>query len=390
MSVRKKIVDTNGEPVTWWLADYRDGSGKRHQVRFKRKAEAEAHEEKSKVQIRTGNYVALENLTVAEAANKWLSRVEANGMRHRGPVEFATLRQYKQHVNLHIVPRIGALKLTKLTKETIEDFRNGLLGTDKDGNPIKDAKALSRPLARKVLVSLKSILKANKCGHVADDVSIGIDKRSKPKLVVGKDIPTTEEIKRLIDAAAPRPKLNALVRVAAMCGLRASELRALRWFDVDLKANELHVRQKADRRNTIGSPKSSDSGRTVPLSPETALALKKWRLACPKGEHDLVFPTSTGKVEHHKNMLRSLVPVSKEAKVMKGKNPKYKLHALRHFFASWLINPTERGGRQLPAIVAKELLGHSSITITMDIYGHLFPKGTDSGELAASEKKLLA
>ena len=120
-----------------------------------------------------------------------------------------------------------------------------------------------------------------------------------------------------------------------------------------------------------------------------AFALKKWKLACPKGEADLVFPTSTGAIEHHKNMLRSLAPVMKAAGVVrKDGTPKYALHSLRHFFASWCINPKDRGGRELPAKVVQTLLGHSSITMTLDVYGHLFRDKTDKAELAASEKAL--
>ena len=127
--------------------------------------------------------------------------------------------------------------------------------------------------------------------------------------------------------------------------MRASELRGLRWSDVDLKAHELHVRQRADRYNVIGAPKTKESRRTIPLSPDVLLALKKWKLACPKGELDLVFPTSTGAIEHHANMLRSLRPVMRAAGVVdKDGKSKYALHAFRHFFASWCINP-ERARR---------------------------------------------
>jgi integrase len=116
--------------------------------------------------------------------------------------------------------------------------------------------------------------------------------------------------------------------------------------------------------------------------------LKEWKLACPKSDLDLVFPTSTGAVEHHKNMLRSLGPVMKAAHVLKSDKPKYALHAFRHFFASWCINPADRGGRELPAKVVQTLLGHSSIMMTLDVYGHLFRDGSDRAELAASEKAL--
>ena len=69
--------------------------------------------------------------------------------------------------------------------------------------------------------------------------------------------------------------------------------------------------------------------------------------------------------------------------------PKYALHAFRHFFASWCINPKEGGGRELPPKVMQDLLGHSTISMTLEIYGHLFPSKGDRDELAAAAKRLL-
>ena len=67
------------------------------------------------------------------------------------------------------------------------------------------------------------------------------------------------------------------------------------------------------------------------------------------------------------------------------------LHALRHFYASWCINPPDRGGQRLPPKVVQDRLGHSSIVMTMDTYGHLFPPSDDAGErLAEAERKLLS
>ena len=63
---------------------------------------------------------------------------------------------------------------------------------------------------------------------------------------------------------------------------------------------------------------------------------------------------------------------------------------MRHFYASWCINRRADGGLELPAKVVQERLGHSSITMTMDVYGHLFPRGDNSAELAAAERSLLA
>ena len=270
MSVRKKIVKgRDGDESTWWIADYTDGSGRRHQQRFKYKDQAKAHEEKAKVAIRAGTHVALDgNLTVADAAEEWIRRVEANGMRNDGPAERSTVRQYSEHVRLHILPRIGRLKLTKLTKRDIESFRDGLLA--------KDQSPMSRAMARKVMTSLKSLLKVAGVGHVAAAVALGAKKRDRRKLEIGRDIPLPGEIKRLIEAAKGRDdkgRLHALLLTAALTGLRASELRGLRWTDVDLKAGELRVTQRADRYNKIGAPKTAESRRTIPASRRTCCSL---------------------------------------------------------------------------------------------------------------------
>lgn len=374
MSVRKRIWTTSlGEQKEAWIVDYFDQDGDRHIETFQRKKDAEARHDKVRLDVRHGVHTAVsKSETVAEAAARWLSRVEAEG-RERG-----TLAQYRQHVNLHIAPRIGRYKLAHLTPPKVEAFRDDLLAN------------LSRPMARKVMTSLKSLLKAAKYPHVAADVSVGRSKRSERKLEVGRDIPAPAEIKRLVAAVKDNERMHALLLTAALCGLRASELRGLRWADVDLKAGELHVRQRADRYNIIGAPKSASSTRTVPLPPEAVAALKVWRLASPKSELDLVFPTGTGAIMYHRSMLDSLAPVMTAAGVVdKHGKPKYGLHAFRHFFASWCINRKPDGGRELPAKVVQNLLGHSSIVMTLDRYGHLFPRGYDRAELAAAASALL-
>jgi integrase len=130
----------------------------------------------------------------------------------------------------------------------------------------------------------------------------------------------------------------------------------------------------------------------VPLAPELIAALKEWKLKCPKaGEPGaLVFGGAGGRVLHHSNMRRALDRLMRDAHVVDqhGK-AKYGLHGFRHFFASWCINPKDCGGRELPPKEAQRLLGHSSIVMTLDIYGHLFPGGGDRAELAKASSLLL-
>jgi integrase len=363
-----------GETKEAWIADYVDGNSKRHIQTFAQKKLADAFAAKTKVAVNAGMHVNTD-LTIAKVADRWIEHATANGL------ERATLRQYHQHVTHHIVPRVGGVKLKNFTVEHAKKFRTDLLTDDNK---------LSQAMARKVWTSFKSMLKNEHCSHLADNVKISTGKRNKHRLEVGRDIPTMDEVQRLIKAAAPKPKFCVLLKVAALTGLRASELRGLRWSDVDLKAHELRVRQRADRWNKIGPPKSDSGTRKIPFGADLAVALKEWKLACPKGELGLVFPTFAGTVLGYKHFTDRLEPIFKAAHVVdKADKPKYTPHAFRHFFASWCINPKDRGGRELPAKVVQEWLGHHSITITLDIYGHLFPTGSNRAEITAAEKALL-
>ena len=206
------------------------------------------------------------------------------------------------------------------------------------------------------------------------------EKRQKGKLKVGVDIPTPDEIRSIIANAQGR--WRPLLITAIFTGLRASELRGLRWEDVDFNANKIHVRQRADRFNEIGKPKSHAGERTVPFGKFVANTLKEWKLACPKGGLGLVFPNGKGNVEDLGNIIhRGLVAAQ-------GGTDKAKytgMHALRHFYASWCINRPEDGGLGLPPKVVQERMGHSSIVMTMNVYSHLFPRSDDSEQINAAE-----
>ncbi len=210
MSVRKREWRTRaGEIKQAWITDYTDQHGKRHIETFKRKKDADAHEAKVRIEVGKGVHVApADSISVAKAADLWLKQVEANGR------ERATLAGYRQHVELHIVPRIGGVKLAKLSSLSVEGFRNQLLAE------------VSRHTARTVLRSFKMILKSARYAHVAADITIATSTRERC-LEDGRDYPTTGEIKRLL-AAATTERQRALLLTAALTGLRASELRGLR------------------------------------------------------------------------------------------------------------------------------------------------------------------
>jgi integrase len=379
MSVRKRKWTTrNGEAKEAWVVDYVDQERGRHIETFKRKKDADAYAQQVGVDIRAGTHTPTsKSITVAQAADDWIKSVKLEGR------EASTLAQYRQHAR-HITERIGNHKLAGLTTPRINTFRDDLLAT------------MSRAMARKVLTSLKSLLRdAQRRGNVAQNVALSVkkidaDKRGEGRLKVGVDIPTTDEIKAIIATAR---RWRPLLLTAIFTGLRSSELRGLRWSDVDLKVGELHVHQRADRYNEMGKPKSKAGDRTIPIGPLVVNALREWKVGCPKGALGLVFPTASGGIARHNNIVRAFKSTVVAAGLTNpdGK-PKYTgLHALRHFYASWCINPLDRGGQGLPPKVVQVRLGHSSIVMTMDTYGHLFPDRDDADKrLAEAERALLA
>jgi integrase len=401
MSVRKRKWRTrSGETRDAWIVDYVDGHGDRHIETFERKKDADARHAEVRVDVKAGVHIApSKSITVREAGESWIKASEAHGL------ERATIKQYREHVNQHIVPFIGRMKLSEISAPTVRKFEDRLRAGDPSMNPPREMR--SPAMIRKIIGSLGSILAdAQEQGLAAHNAVRDLrrnrrrgkernaEKRQKGKLKVGVDIPTPDEISAILNHVKDR--WRPFMVTAAFTGLRASELRGLRWADVDFKAKPspvIHVRQRADRFKDIGAPKSAAGERAVPFGKVVANTLKEWKLACPKSKLDLVFPTRDGDVADHANIIRdSLIPAQIAAGVVdaEGKAKYTGLHALRHFYASWCINRLEDGGRSLPPKVVQERLGHSSITMTYDRYGHLFPRGDDSKLLDAVEQALLA
>ena len=238
-------------------------------------------------------------------------------------------------------------------------------------------------------------------------MKIARGERDKKKLTIGVDIPTPDEIRAIIHTATGR--IRPLLITAIFSGMRSSELRGLIWDDVDLARGEIHIRRRADRYRTIGRPKSRAGERTIPIGPLVVNALKEHRLSCPRSKLGLVFPNTAGAIWDHADIVSRYVwptliaaGVSVPTTDSTGKplhdkyghpvmEAKYTgMHALRHFYASWLINRKVDGGLELPIKTVQYRLGHSSITMTSDVYGHLFPRSDDGSEMADAERRLMA
>lgn len=389
MSVRKREWTTpKGEAKSAWVVDYVDGNGTRRLKTFKLKKQADQFAATASVEVREGVHVAdSASVTVEKAGALWVSSGESAGL------ERSTVNQRKSHLEHHIIPLIGQTLLSKLTVPVVRDFEDTMR---KEGR--------SPAMIKKVLTSLGSILAdANERGLAMRNPVRDIrssrkgrdrrqEKRQKGKLEVGVDIPTREEIKAFV--AALTDHWRPLLITAVFTGMRSSELRGLRWQDVDFKGQQIRVNQRADQFKEIGPTKSEAGVRTIPVPPIVINALKEHKLKQPAG-HSLVFANPDGEPRSHANIVaKGLWPTMIRAGVTVGSGDdleaKYTgLHALRHFYASWLINRKEDGGLGLPVKMVQERMGHASIVMTMDTYGHLFPRSDDGSELAQAALSLL-
>lgn len=229
MSVRKRHWTTaKGEAREGWVVAYSDTKGVRRLKTFSRKKEADAFYATATVEVRQGVHVAdSASVTVKQAADFWIATAEATGL------ERTTLAQYRQHVTLHIEPFIGSAKLSSLTIPLIRAFEDQL----------RDA-GRSSAMVRKVLVSLGSLIADAQERGLATrnpirDMRVRrggkerrAERRQRGRLRVGVDIPRPDEIRAIVGALQGR--WRPILLSAIFTGLRASELRGLRWSDVDL------------------------------------------------------------------------------------------------------------------------------------------------------------
>jgi len=365
MAIRKrKWVNARGETQEAWQVDYADQSGRRRSKQFKRKKDAEAWLTVARHEIALGFHTPdSQSITVADAGSLWLTRAQANDL------ERSTLKQYEAHKRLHIDPYLGPVKLSRLTPAKIEAFVDQLL------------QSRSRPMVKKILGSLTMMIaEAVRRGLVARNVAADVKVKGAGRDKKLIEIPSNQEIKALIDAAGPKER--ALVMTLVFTGVRSSELRGLRWADVDIEMHTISVSQRADNWAVIGNPKSRSSRRTIPVPNILINELKLWRELAPFSEWDLVFPNGKGNAQNPSNLVqRVLDPIQLRAGVTKMSSSgqmkaKYSPHSFRHAAASrWIKN-----GADLKRI--QRWMGHENIELTLQTYGHLIEDRDQDKDLA--------
>lgn len=378
-SIRRRTwTAPDGTAKQAWLVDYADSAGKRRAKQFQRKKDAEAWLVSAAWQVSQGMHTPdSQSITVAEAAKLWISKAEAEGR------ERSTIKQYRELERLHISPFLGTVKLSRLTKPQVERYRDDLVASR------------SKAMAGKAVRALSSIItEAQRRGLAAQNVASGVKVIRKGREKARITIPTKTELRAILQAATDDEK--PLIMTAILTGLRSSELRGVRWADIDLKKNVISVHQRADQWGEIGPPKSQAGYRTIPISPALVKTLTAWKLRAKPSALDLAFPNSKGGAQWHNNMLRRLfIPLQVRAGVSEprldrsGKavvdedgapvmTGRYGFHALRHAAASgWIAQRIDLKRLQV-------WIGHENIQLTIDTYGHLIADSEGDADLIAA------
>jgi integrase len=191
--------------------------------------------------------------------------------------------------------------------------------------------------------------------------------------LLDSNILAPQELTALFDAATPSRRghngilitnnYRLLIKTAVFTGMRSGEIRGLRWADLDWNSKQLHIR-RSFKEGAFHEPKTQASIRRIDLPALLLTELREWRLACPKGKDDLMFPNLAGNPMSSTNLLqRGFYPALRRAGLRK-----IRFHDLRHTFASLLIANGE------DVVRVSRLLGHASPNITLNVYSHMLPK----------------
>ncbi len=304
-----------------------------------------------------GLYFEAENLTVSAFLERWLNDSV------RGSVRASTYTSYEGQVRRYIIPAIGRIKLGKLTPAHIQHLYREM----------QDRGLSTRTVQYTHAVLRRALKQAKRWGMVDRNVAEDVDP---PRLKRGEIQPLDREQTRTLLQAANGDRLHALYVVAVTAGLRPGEMLALRWSDVDLEAGALRI-NRALSGSEFAATKTPRSRRKIELSNTARAALRAHRKrqleeqmkkAGLWKDHGLVFPSTVGTPLSHRNVVRSFKALLKRA----GLPASTRLYDLRHTCATLLLN-----GNVHPKYV-QELLGHASISQTLDTYSHVL-KGMDGG-----------
>ena len=335
-----------------WSFRYRDPSGHQHEKNgFATRTQAEAALREVVGEVDDGRWRRLEAIGFAEFTRRWLATVKPT-------LRPATFVSYEGAVRNHLVPYFGDVALTSITREQVERFMAAkLVAVDETGERVWSVKTLTN-----VLMVLKRLLaSALDWSYLSTNPASSV--KAPTRQHVEREGFTREELGTVFaTAAAP---WAALFRIYAFTGLRRGELLGLKWSDVELDAGRIHIRRSFGRYG-FGEPKSRAGRRAVALAPSLVAELRRHKLAASSNDHDLVFASQAGTPIDPDNLYRAWARTLRKAGLRH-----LPMHSLRHTAVSLLI---EAGAnpKQL-----QKMVGHGSIQLTFDTYGHLMPDSLD-------------
>jgi integrase len=321
-----------------WVAQYTVGD-KRRYIYGKTRKDVAARLSKAIAERDSGTVYDSENLKVADYLDRWLDSI-------RDTLRVRTWQRYEQITRLHLKPTIGRTRLDKLNALQVQYLYRSKLDS-----------GLSPRTVQIIHTTLyKSLKQAMRWSLVSRNVC---------EVVVPPRVPKSEikpldaqQTKKLLDTTRDtQPDFHALYVLAVTTGMRSGEILGLQWQDVDLDADTLQVRRTVFN-GAVSTPKTSRSNRGIGL-PKLALeALRRH----PRNA-GWVFSSKSGtSLSVHNLHNRSWKPLLRDARL-----PRIRFHDLRHTCATLLLSKGVH-----PKLV-QELLGHSSIEITLDTYSHVLP-----------------
>ena len=338
-----------------WEAAISLGNGKRKRLYGRTQREVQEKKVAALNSLREGLPLAGERLTVGRFLETWLREHAAHSVRP------ATLRSYQAKVR-NLIPALGGIALVKLTPRHVERMM---------ADQIR-AGVAPRSVAHNRAVLRNALATGMRWGVVARNVA----NLAEPPLVPEWEVRalTLDRAQALL-RAVEGDRLAAVFHVALGLGLRQSEALGLRWSDVDLSEGSMRIQrtlQRVDGAYRFFDPKTPRSRRTIPIPPPVVRALRDHRArqlserlkvgSAWQGETwgGLIFTNEIGEP------LASFHVTGRFRSLLKAAGlPDMRYHDLRHGAATLMA------AQGVPARVAMEVLGHSQISTTMEIYSHV-------------------
>jgi integrase len=332
------------EANVWSASD-----GKRAYKAFPTLAEAKAWRADAQVGLRRGTMRIGPSMTLRDAAEAWLVGVRTGAIRNRSGHAYkpSAIRGYETALVARVLPELGGARLSDLRRVDLQDFADRLCADGLDASTVRNTLMPLRVIFRRAVAR----------GDLAVNPTTGLEL---PAVEGRRDrIASPAEAQALLGALPERDR--ALWATALYAGLRRGELLALRWEDVDLSAGVIHVERSWDAKVGVVAPKSRAARRSVPIAGVLREQLVQHALRSGR-RAGLVFGTSASQPFTPSNVRKRANATWARA----GLDP-IGLHECRHTFASLMI------AAGVNAKALSTYMGHSSVTITYDRYGHLMP-----------------